>query len=159
MELLSGIASLASIAGAIFAWRQATNAKKFADKAEIQVAKARRIADLSVLKIRWDDAYKFLAVFGPSSSENSLRGRSQALAARKVQDYVVEVTKCQSSLKSLSELDKRIGRINAILGDFSSSQDTLELKEKGSLLIQELGHLDAGICSILQSDREDIQLS
>jgi hypothetical protein len=158
LELLYLAGAVASILGAVFAWRQATNARRHATMAKEQIVRQRWIVELSGLVRQWDEVYSLLASFGPSAKLSVIRGRSTDRPARKAQDYVEAVKACRSSLSLIDHLDKRLADIASAINEFSVARSGLELKTSGTNLLSNLSDLNAAIQSALVLDREKVDL-
>lgn len=153
------LGAIASILGAIYAWRQAANAKKYAERAGKQVAEHRRTSDLSHLKALWKSTYEVLANFGPCARAIDLRGKNAAEPARKAQDYLTAVMSRKSSLEAIDDLDNRLTKLTELLNKFSSARSTDDMKSSGTTLLNELCDLDAAVRSALNKEREVMDLS
>lgn len=159
IDILYVFGAIASIGSAIFAAKKAEKAKEHADRAESQIENQRRISDLSILQSQWDATYQALAGFGPCARTGDLRGADPSVPARTAQDYIEEVRRCSSSLQSLSDLDERLAEAQCSLKDFSGARSGQDLKDKGTLLYDNLSDLNAAIRSALLSTKEKVDLS
>lgn len=158
IDILYGVAAIASIVGAVFSWRYANQAKRHASQAENQIASQRRISELSQLQIRWNETYKALAIFGPGARASDLRGNNPSEPARSAQDYIEAVKRCSSSLQGIPDLDKRLEEVTPILVAFSAARSGQDLKEEGSTLLTKLSDLNSAINSVLIFDKEKVDL-
>lgn len=158
MNAISIIGAIASILGAVYAWRQATNAKRYSDKAGSQFAKQRSISELAHLKTLWKATYEILAPFGPSARPVDLRGKSTADAARIAQDFIAEVKNKESYLSSITDLGARCSTLHQHIADFSDAREDA-MKKRGSILLSAMEDLNAAICLILSTVQEKVDLS
>ena len=158
IDILYGLGAIGSIIGAVFSLRYANQAKRYATRAEIQIASKRRISELSQLELRWNDTYKALAVFGAGSRTTDLRGKDSSDAARKAQDYLEEVNRCDSSLQGVTDLRQRIEESFSMLEAFSAAKYNQDLKDTGTRLVNKLSDLNAAIGSSLITDKEKVIL-
>ncbi|MDD4050956.1 MAG: hypothetical protein PHR28_03515 [candidate division Zixibacteria bacterium] len=157
IDILYIFGAMASILGAIYAWRQATNAKAYAEKAKKQFAGHLRTSELSRLKTKWDSVYEALAIFGPGAQPTALRGRNTAEAGRKVQDYLAEVRR--SGLGTNVDIVTRLVGLDQLLDQFSRSRGADEMKTQGAILLNETQYLDAAVCTALSKEQEAVELS
>jgi len=157
--LLTVIGTIASLIGAIIAYRQAAEAKKSANEAESiknQIISHRTTSELSQLQTRCRKAQNAMAKYGPAASSSSLQGVDKENDAKEVQEFILLVKEHRGYFGPMSrnQADILCDKTNRLLNDFSEEMDYLKQKELGTKILLHINEFAAVIKKLVDLEAE-----
>lgn len=161
MHLLTIVASISSIVGAIISIWQAYRSKKFANEAK-QIRKGlidhRKTSELAQIQSSCKKAQKSMEKYGPGSVPSSLKGISSEQDAQNVQEFLLLIRENRTYFvnRNGNEADKLYNIIAPILDKFAQSQDENDLRAHGKEILIHLSSMASIIKNKLDSKRECI---
>ena len=142
MDYLSIIGSLASILGAIWAWKEARSSEKSANKAKQikeQLISHRKTSELVELQSLHNTALLAFKKYG-SSSSTSLTGINHNSDAQLSLDFIHKLKEFREYFNSMSgnAADNLFNEINDELATFKNVTNSQQISSHGTLILNHL---------------------
>lgn len=159
--IITVVGTLASVASAIFAWRQAETARDSANKAEeirTQLISHRKTSELSELKVALGKAQTAMTKYGPASAKSSLQGVNQARDASDVQDFLLSLKENRNLFQrnGINSADILCTRLYELIATFSSATTSSNKKEAGTELLEAINSFSPVVKQALDSRKEGV---